>query len=718
MNSQSSIATTLLPVPLMIALLVNSHLAIAEDTSSLVTDNSQQTTAPAAIVITSNNFDSGWVNAGDPLTLQVNRLPDPNEGDLHLVVGNTDVTSLIRATMDAELVLDTNVLPLPQGNSEVVLYLVTTNGQWQELSRTALQVHSPAGFETAEIKPRLNLINKGQLDENHSEDAGEPQRAHYQDLAVQTGFTTHHSRDDLDIRSSMNLVGSSVRQEALRFGEKGNDAPKLDLSDYLLEVNNGAARFSVGHINYGNNPLLLNGVGNRGLMAQYRFNDRLDVSLSSMNGTSIVGYPNFFGQTTRDHNISAAAVGFEFLKSRPGGLRMELTYMDASIESQFNFDVGEVPDAETNRGFGLRLTGSTESGRLRGDLSFARSRYLNPNDPILAQGDTLVEVRPTIDNARHLELSYDLLQNRQLSENIFSSLSLTYTHDRADPLYKSVGAFTQADREANQIALNGQLGQVNLQVQHIRSEDNINDVPTILKTKTRSTSATLGVPLQSLFGDAQNASSWWPNLSYNFSRIHQFAANSPDLVNSGFNNSSHLPDQVNTSHGLNAQWSLKRWNLGYQLSLNDQDNRQTGRDKSDFKVLTQSLNTGIQVTDSFSLGANLGFGRNADREQDLDRDTRTWGINADWRITPKWSLNGSYTATKQDDSQDLAVNNSESANAQLSWNFTIPAFGRKLPGQTFIRYSLQDNDTNDRLFGFESNLRTWTINSGLSLSLF
>ncbi len=670
------------------------------------------------VTVVSNNFEGQWLKPSDPINLHVDRLPDPNEGNLYLVVGNSDVTSLIRASADGELVLDTDVLPLPQGINDVVLFLVTPTGQWQELARLSLQVRSPGGFETAEINPRVDLTNKGQLYESHSEDAGILERKKYQDLALQTGFTTRHTRGDLEISSTLNLVGSSVRQEALRFGEKGNNAPKLDLSDYLFEVEKGRARFSIGHINYGNNPLLLNGVGNRGLMAQYRLNDRFDVSLTSMNGTRIVGYPNFLGQRTRDHNISAATVGFEFLKSRPGGLRVELVYMDASVESLFNFDAGEVPDAETNRGVGLRLSGSTKSGRLRGDFSIARSRYRNPNDPVLAQGDTLVKVKPSIDSARHLELSYDLLQNKQLGENLFTSLSFTYTHDRADPLYKSVGAFAQADQQANQFSLNGQLGQVNLQIQHLRSEDNIDNVPTILKTKTRSTTASLSVPVQSLFGDENNPSPWWPNLSYNFNRVHQFAANNPDLADSGFNGTSHLPDQINTSHGIGAQWSHNRWNLGYRLALNNQDNRQTGRDKADFKIRTHDINVGVQAMDSINLGANFSFGQNADREQNLDRETRSWGVNADWRITPRWAINSSYNSTKQDDSQDLAANNSQSANAQLSWNFSIPGPGRKLPGQAFIRYSLQDNDSDDRLFGFGSNVRNWTVNSGLSLSLF
>ena len=153
--------------------------------------------------------------------------------------------------------------------------------------------------------------------------------------------------------------------------------------------------------------------------------------------------------------------------------------------------------------------------------------------------------------------------------------------------------------------------------------------------------------------------------------------------------------------------------------LNDQDNRQTGRNQADFKVLTQDINIGAQATESINLSGNASFGKNTDQEQGLDRETRSWGVNVDWRITPRWAFNGGYSTTEQDDSQDLSVNTSASVNAQLNWSFSIPAGGgKRLPGQVFVRYALQDNDLEDRFFGFESNVRTWSVNSGFGLSLF
>ncbi len=674
--------------------------------------------ASGQVVVQSSSFEGQWLNPDDALSIQLDHLPDPGEGDVHVIIGATDVTSLLLVGSNNLLRLDSRVFSLPRGESEVVLYLVNGTGEWREISRQLLQVHMPGGFESSEFNPQLNLTNKGQLDENTFGDAVKSDRQRFQDIAAQIGFTSRHTRGDLELRSSLNLLGTSVREEALRFGEKGQNAPKLDLSDYLIEVDKGNARLAVGHISYGNNSLLISNVANRGIIARYALGGRMDISVSSMNGTSIVGYSNILGQNSRDHNISAASLGFEFLPSRPGGLRMEITYMDASIQSLFNFDVGEVPDAETNRGMGLRLTGSNHSGRLRGDLTLARSRYRNPNDPFLAQGDNLVKVKATTDMARHLELGYDIIQSMLLGETLDTSITFSYTYDRTDPLYKSVAAFTRADWKANQFALSGQLGQLGMQLQYLDGEDNIDKVPTILKTKTRSSSASFSAPLPFLLGNMQTTSPWWPNLVYTYNRTRQFAANDPDFANSGFNGGSHLPDQVTTSHDVEAQWLVDRWSLGYRFSLNDQDNRQAGRETADFKVVTRTLNIGVQATESINISGDFSLGRNDDRAQDLERETRSWGVNADWRISPRWAVNGSYTLTRQDDSQDQAKSNSQSANAQLNWNFSLPAAGRKMPGQAFIRYALEDSRSSDQLFGFETNQRIWTVNSGLSLSLF
>jgi len=674
-----------------------------------------------AIEVTQTNLSDVVLSPDDALQFQLNRLPSANEGELRLILGHTDVSGMLqaqRSTEAAEISFDPGLFSLPEGSSEVVLYLVSVAGAWEELGRWTAHVAAQRSFTDSEYTPSLVIGVEGQLDEGHSGDAFKPDPRTYQDVSMQAGWQSRHARDDFEANTSFNLVGNSRQEKALRFGEKQEDANKVDLSDFLLELQKGDTRVRAGHVSYGNNSLLLDSFSTRGVVLSHQITKRVDISLSSMNATSIVGFDNITGLSSGKHRVDAANLGFELMPSRPGALRAELTYMDASKESDLNFDVGEVADAETSEGWGLRLVGSNESGRLRADLSVASSRFQNPNDPFLSFGDEVVETEATKDLARHIELSYAFLQNWKISERISTSFTFSYTHDKADPLYRSLGAYVQADQLSDQFSLSGQVGHVNIAASHLRSEDNLDDVITILKTKTRNTSASANTSLQQLFGSVEEPSLLWPSLNYAYNKSHQFAANDPVSEDSGFNGGSHLPDQMNTSHELGFNWSLQRWDAGLRAAIADQDNRQTGREEADFELLDYTANVGWRPSEALNLGVHWSTGTNEDKEADIKRRTEAYGFNVDWQVNENWSLSGNYDTGKDHDSLGQATSKNDSGSAQVSWSFAIHAFGRKLPGQLFLRYSRQENESKDNLFDFESDAQTWFLNSGLSITLF
>ncbi|MCK6431133.1 MAG: hypothetical protein L6Q72_18920, partial [Burkholderiaceae bacterium] len=70
------------------------------------------------------------------------------------------------------------------------------------------------------------------------------------------------------------------------------------------------------------------------------------------------------------------------------------------------------------------------------------------------------------------------------------------------------------------------------------------------------------------------------------------------------------------------------------------------------------------------------------------------------------------------DSRDLTAADNNNAQAQLTWRFGIPADGRKLPGQVFVRYVRQENTSRDTSFGVSTSGASWAWDAGVSLSLF
>lgn len=674
--------------------------------------------AKAEIEVQHSTLEKGVVSQDADIGFALNRLPTAQEGLIKLVIGTADITGLLLANTDGTIRIAPNLYLLPEGDTEAAMYLVTVQGQWQEIGRWNFRVASTLRFTEAEFSPNLTVSNSGQIDEGHSDQATPPERRTYQDFTMAGGMRAQHASNDFEFSSAFNIFGASRQEERLRFFEKENAANSIELSDFLLELNKGGYSARAGHITIGNNPLLLSSFGSRGISLSRRFGKRFDVSVSSMNATSIVGFNNFSGLGNGNHRIDTASIGWELIPERRGGLRAEVTYSDAQKESDLNFNVGEVADSETSEGWGVRLLGSNQSGRLQADLSLASSRFSNPNDPFLAQGDNIVRTRPTRDMARHLQISYTPVRDLEIAEGINTSFTLTYVHDRADPLYRTIGAFVAPDNLSDRYALSGQIGYLQVSAGHQRTKDNLDNVATILKTKTEGTNASFSGPLGRMLGYSGRLTSVLPQVSYNYNRIHQFALNNPGSELSGFNGGNHLPNQLNKRHDIGLNWAGSRWSAGLRSAKASQDNRQTGREISDFELIDHSINFSIRPTDTLNVGITASMGRNEDMEAALTRKTRSQGLNVEWQLTNSLLLGGHFDTSKGNDSIGNFSNVNETGSAQISWNFELPTWGRKSPGQLFFRYSRQENDSKDNMFDFESHATTWFLNTGLSITLF
>jgi hypothetical protein len=658
-----------------------------------------------------------WARRDQSIILRIDDRPPLSEGRIAIFVGSNDMTGLCAQQRDGGLRCSPALLPLPEGEQALAVYLVRSPTDWQELARVPLKVLTGAGLEVAEFTPRLDLNQASQFDDGFSADAGAPARSNYDELAGQGGIATRWRRGDWELRSAWNLVGTTLQEQALRYGTRGDEAPNVDLADYLVELQRTGAQLSIGHVSYGAQPLLLSGLSHRGLLYQQKIGSRMDFGFTVQSGRMVSGYSDMLGFTGSDNYIGGASIGFELLGDRPGGLRLNVMYLDAETVSDLDFNTGQVPDAQENNGYGLQLAGSTPGNRFRGSVGFASSRYTNPEDAVLSQGLDLVPVREETNDGRNVDLAVDLLQNRQLGANTYATVTLALQHLRTDPLYRTVGAFVTGDQETNAGTLNALIGVFSFQAQYSDSEDNVDDIPTILKTETRTTTLSFGLPLRSLFAaDDGGSPAWLPdNLTQSYARMHQEGVNRPP----SFDPNTHIPDQVaqNITTGLN--WSIARASLGYQFTLGDQDNRQPGRTRADFQDITHGVSVDLQVTPALRLGLGLNSTDADDRERALQRDTDGYTFDVDWQIGRGFGLRGNYTLTEADDSQQLTDNRSWTTLTELNYRFALPTmWTRKLPGQVYLRYASQGNDITDNVFGLSSYPRTWAFNGGFTISLF
>jgi hypothetical protein len=174
-----------------------------------------------------------------------------------------------------------------------------------------------------------------------------------------------------------------------------------------------------------------------------------------------VGFNDLFGLTTLSHRIYAGTVGVELLPEKKGMLRTEFLFLDARALPQSNFNQGQIPDAEESRGFAVRIMSNDPEGRWKADALWARSRYVNPVSPQLAQGSTLVPVKPETRDAYQAEASYLVVKDAKwLGEKFPLNLRTIAHYEYAEPLFKSLGANFLSDQQLMRYSGELRLGEI------------------------------------------------------------------------------------------------------------------------------------------------------------------------------------------------------------------------------------------------------------------
>ena len=667
------------------------------------------------------SFPSDRFIAGDwPVTFTLARAVDVAEGRLALVLGTMDVSALVERT-STTVTFRPRGMRLPHGEYDVVLYLAR-EGAWTEIARAAIKVLAPGGFTSASTKPSAALNMKGQLAEGHSEEAPEPERPTYQDFTLTGGLVSAHARGGWTLRSQSNFLGVSRREEALRYAQQQDDAPRLDLSDYVVQFERGRTVFGLGHVTTGSNRHLMNGFASRGVSATVR-GDVASLAVGAVNGSSIVGWDNLSGLDNTEHRVYAAALGLELRPKRPGALHVDATFLDGSLLPQTSFTQGAVVDAERSTGGGVQLSASTPGQRLRAAAGYSRSRFDNPNnDPELDGGLALVSVERETRGAQYAEVNATLLQDTKLGRLFATTLNAAYRYERVDPLYRSVAAFVQADRLQHGFDVGGNVGALSVQFTHNRGSDNLDDLPSMLTTHTRTSTAMTSVPLAGLLR-VRHGVSWWPLLTYGQTYNRQYGAGVP--LNSDFN-ASHVPDQVNMVHDASIAWQLAKWRLQYRFNQSNQDNRQPGRERADLDGTVNTLSLGLMPHAAVDLSVDASDERQSNRELGQTTRVRRVGGTLTWRATRLTTLTA-FGATSVS-SDEPSTNESDNAEMRFELARAFDLWrnpgGGGTRGQFFLRYanlssslrriSIQSPD----MVPLGTEHDTWTLSSGASLRLF
>lgn len=670
--------------------------------------------AEAPIAISPDFPAEGWVDAFQPIGLRLSRPLNLQTERLAVVIGRTDLSALFTVT---PLVArySASTLPLPSGESEMAVFLVRTGEPWQEVARVPIRVRTRSGFHKREVRPGLTLTTNGQVAPGDDDDAPRPP---YAGVTFNPALRTTLVNDNGTFELQSNFLAVTKQAQALRFGAQGRSAPKFDLSDYVIRGINGPLSASLGHVSFGSNRHLVNGVASRGVTAAVVIAKVAELSLAAMNGTSIVGWDNPTGFNKDDHRIFGATFRVDALRKRPGAALIDVTLLTGAKLPQAGFSEGVVNDKERSRGASFHLAGKAPGDRLTLDAGYTVSRFENPVDPSLAQGLTLVEVNPETKAARFADVTLALLREATLSKTVKANLSATLRHERVDPLFRTLGASVQSNILQNVVDLTGGIGPLAVQASHARAEDNLDDLESALKTFTRVTSANIGLPVGSVLR-ASKPSAFLPQITYALSRTHQFADEVP--VNSDFAE-THVPDQLSTNQSVDLQWTIGKWRGGYRYNISSQDNRQVGREKADLDNLAHNVAAAFSPKSWLDFSATLAFEGADNKEVDQTNSTRRVGAGMDVRATRDLTLTSAFTRTWLDDDPRTMKSNNDELSVELSRNFRLLRQSAERPsGRIFLRYLRQSAGATQFVDGVradETSRSNWALNSGVSVNAF
>lgn len=687
-----------------------------------------KTKAEDETLIVSANFTNREISPNEKIELVLNRELKPEDGQLAIFIGETDLTSVFVFEKKSASYLP-KLVTLPLGENNLTVYLVK-NANWETLAALKLKVKEEADQQnlttstdsaksSVEFTPNVSLNIKGQNQTLTFPREAVPERNPFTDLAGQGSFSLKVSRRGWIFSNQFDLAGSSFQQESLRFGELGKKAPQIDLSSYLMEISKDKFKVNFGHVSFGSNRHLINGFSSRGVSVTIPVSKQNEISFAAMNGTSIVGFGNFIGITKGKHSVLSATFAREFFKERQGGLRTEFTVFRGSVLPLNNFNQGEINDAERSFGFSFKVLGNGFKERLRYEIGVTRSRFTNPADQLLEQEFTVTKIKEVWRTARYGEVSFDVIKDLKLWKEKAFTLTGTFRHEEIQPLFRSIGASTQADRYQNQFEVTTNLGEMNFTYGNLRDNDNLNNLPSILKTLGRRQNTIFSIPLNSFF-TPDKSQKFLPQISYTYDFIHQFGAFLP--VNGEFRDLSQIPDQKTYNQSFNAVWQLSdKFNLAYRYNRAFQDNRQPGREIADFRSLVNSVSISTKPLGSLDFDIELSSEEQQNLEQPRTDQTFRVGTRLTWR-TP-FLKNSTFNANLSTALAGDTGNLSDSRNAEfdVQWSYKF-GFGtkkiKKTEAQFFIRYANRYGSTIDRIFFVNNFNKTQGFNFGLNFNIF
>ena len=676
--------------------------------------------AAQAPISTTSTVDGPAISDRTPIELRLNRPLSPDEGELTLVVGGMDVTSVAERT-PSSITYRPSAVALPAGETELVLYQ-RHGSRWTEIRRWSIRVTQAAGASHATFGHSATLGNKGQVAEGRTGSVPVPDRRTFQDFVLNAGLNSQLQDGRWTLATQSNYIGVSRRQEALGFATHGNGAPLLDLADYSVGLRTPNATATFGNVTFGNSRHLLSNFAARGgTMGVSHAGTSL--SVGAMSGSPQVGWTDLIGVDRPNDRVFGATLGQELDATHPGMLRFDVAFLDGSKQPRPSFTQSAVVDAERSAGGSMQVSAALPNQRARIVTGYTRSRFENPSrDPQLIGDTVLKRPRPTTRGAHFVEANVVALQNLATPLGGPANVALAFRDERIDPLFRSVAASTQADHQQDGADATISIGAISGQVSQNWSHDNLDRLKSVLTTRSSTTTASLALPLATVAAaHTGRGAVLLPMLTLTFNATRQAADGTP--VNGAFR-PTDLPDQFNTVGDATALWQAGATRFSLRLNTANQDNRQDTRQNADFDSGVFGVSLGRTLGTRGDVSVDVGDEHQTARERNETTRTRRMTMNGSFRPRATLNVIGAFSVIDLRAPTGTTTVNTEQ-HLELSQGFNLWPAPASEPqrGQLFVRFartgSLLPNVAANGIVVPPSLSRAqWTVATGANVRLF
>jgi hypothetical protein len=225
----------------------------------------------------------------------------------------------------------------------------------------------------------------------------------------------------------------------------------------------------------------------------------------------------------------------------------------------------------------------------------------------------------------------------------------------------------------------------------------------------------LALPLGALL---RRRDAWYyPQLSYSWQRSRQFGEGIPE---NGDFAASHVPDQISRNQTGSVSWSYQATSLSYRWNQSFQDNRQPGRENSDFRATVHSISLGANPKPSVTATVDLSVERQTSIESATTQRLERVGASVRWQATRSTDLSGTISQSWAFDPTAQARQRNTEIQLELSQGVNLyrkPEGGTQ--GRLFVRFGR--TRAASHLLGVTDLVAPavqWTINAGGSIRLY